>query len=105
MVARMDGPRIAIAGDTRISIPDGTLAISEGAARELFRETLTETKVIAFLPMEERVGCVDKKRAAKSIPRRSGIESGDVANYCFPKTWPANREQRARWRTGARFLA
>ncbi len=23
-----------------------------------------------------------------------GIESDDVANYCFPKTWPADREQR-----------
>jgi hypothetical protein len=25
-----------------------------------------------------------------------GSESDDVANYCFPKTWPADREQRAR---------
>jgi hypothetical protein len=39
-----------------------------------------------------------------------GIESDDVANYCFPKTWPADREQRARiigdWlQTEARYLA
>ena len=38
-----------------------------------------------------------------------GIESDDVANYVFPKTWPANREQRARiigeWlKAEARFL-
>ena len=39
-----------------------------------------------------------------------GIESDDVANYVFPQTWPANREQRARiigeWlKAEARFLA
>jgi hypothetical protein len=33
-----------------------------------------------------------------------------IANYCFPKTWPADREQRARiigeWlQTAVRFLA
>jgi len=38
-----------------------------------------------------------------------GIESDDVANYVFPKTWPANREERARvigeWlKAEARFL-
>jgi len=38
-----------------------------------------------------------------------GIESIDVANYCFPKTWPLDREQRARiigeWlQTEARYL-
>ena len=39
-----------------------------------------------------------------------GIESDDVANYCFPKAWPEDREQRARiigdWlQTEARYLA
>ncbi len=34
--------------------------------------------------------------AAKLIQDALGIESDDVANYCFPKTWPADREQRAR---------
>ena len=38
-----------------------------------------------------------------------GIESDDVANYCFPKMWPADREVRARiignWlQTEAEFL-
>ena len=38
-----------------------------------------------------------------------GIESDEVANYCFPKAWPHDREQRARiigeWlQTEARFL-
>ena len=26
--------------------------------------------------------------------RALGIESDDVANYCFPKTWPEDHEQR-----------
>jgi hypothetical protein len=34
--------------------------------------------------------------AAKLIQNALGIESDDVANYCFPKTWPQDREQRAR---------
>ena len=39
-----------------------------------------------------------------------GIETDDVAKYVFPKTWPIDREQRARiigeWlQTEARFLA
>jgi hypothetical protein len=44
-------------------------------------------------------------------PRSSNTrESDDVANYVFPKTWPVDREQRARiigeWlQTEARFLA
>jgi hypothetical protein len=38
----------------------------------------------------------DGERAAKSIQDALGIESDDVANYCFPRTWSANREQRAR---------
>jgi hypothetical protein len=31
-----------------------------------------------------------------SSKTRSGIESDDVANCYFPKTWPSGREQRAR---------
>jgi hypothetical protein len=39
---------------------------------------------------------VDKgERAAKIIQDALGIESDDVANYCFPKTWPADRERHA----------
>jgi hypothetical protein len=39
-----------------------------------------------------------------------GIQSDEVANYCFPKAWPHDREQRARiigeWlQAEARFLA
>ena len=48
--------------------------------------------------------------AAKLIQNALGIESDDVANYCFPKTWPQDREQRARvigdWlRAEVRYLA
>jgi hypothetical protein len=38
------------------------------------------------------------------------LSADDVVNYCFPKTWPADREQRAKiigdWlQTEVRFLA
>ena len=49
-------------------------------------------------------------QAARIIQVALGIESDDVANYCFPKTWPTDREQRAHiigeWlQTEARYLA
>jgi hypothetical protein len=48
--------------------------------------------------------------AAKLIQKALGIECDHVANYCFPKTWPRDREQRARiigdWlRAEVRYLA
>jgi hypothetical protein len=48
--------------------------------------------------------------AAKLIQNALGIESDEVANYCFPKSWPADREQRARiigewFQTETRYLA
>jgi hypothetical protein len=48
--------------------------------------------------------------AGMIIQHALGIESNDVVNYCFPKTWPADREPRARiigeWlKTEARYLA
>ena len=52
----------------------------------------------------------DADRTAKIIQDALGIESDDVVTYCFPKTWPADHEQRARiigtWlQTEARYLA
>ena len=59
--------------------------------------------------LEETINSNDANHAAKVIQEALGIESDDVANYVFPKTWPSNREQRARtieWlQTEARFLA
>ena len=60
--------------------------------------------------LEQAIDCNDGEQAAKIIQEALGIESDDVANYVFPKTWPADREQRARiigeWlQTEARFLA
>jgi uncharacterized protein HemY len=60
--------------------------------------------------IEQAIACDDGDRAAKMIQKALGIESDDVANYVFPKSWPADREQRARiigeWlQTEARFLA
>jgi uncharacterized protein HemY len=59
--------------------------------------------------LEQAIDCDDGDHAAKLIRDALGIESDEVANYVFPKTWPANREQRARiigdWlRAEARFL-
>lgn len=34
--------------------------------------------------------------ASAAIQQAPGIESDHVANCCFPKTWPADREQGAR---------
>jgi hypothetical protein len=44
------------------------------------------------------------------MPKTFVYESNDVVNYCFPKEWPADREQSAgyigEWlRTEARYLA
>ena len=60
--------------------------------------------------LEQAIDCDDADRAARMIQDALGIESDDVANYVFPKTWPANRGQRARiigeWlKAEARFLA
>jgi uncharacterized protein HemY len=60
--------------------------------------------------LEQAIECSDGDHAAKIIQQALGIETDDVANYVFPKTWPADREQRARiigeWlQTEARFLA
>jgi hypothetical protein len=57
-----------------------------------------------------RAGDRRRRRCAKIIQDALGIESDDVAYYCFPKTWPADRGRRARiigdWlQTETRFLA
>jgi uncharacterized protein HemY len=60
--------------------------------------------------LEQAINCDDRDRAAKIIQVALGIGSDDVVNYCFPRTWPDDRERRARiigeWlETEARFLA
>ena len=60
--------------------------------------------------LAEAIDCDDADHAPKIIRDALGIESDDVANYCFPQTWPAEHERRARiigeWlRSEARFLA
>ena len=52
----------------------------------------------------------DGDQAAKIIQNALGVENDEVANYVFPKTWPIDREQRARvigewFQTAARFIA
>jgi hypothetical protein len=60
--------------------------------------------------LEEAIASDDGDRAARIIQTALGIETDDVINYVFPKTWPADRGRRARiigeWlQTEARFLA
>ncbi len=60
--------------------------------------------------LEQAINSDDAEGAAKIIQNALGIESDDVMNYCFPKTWPTDRELRARiigeWlKTEARYLA
>ena len=60
--------------------------------------------------LEQAINTDDGDRAAEIIKQALGIESDDVVNYCFPKHWPDDREQRAsiigEWlQTEARFLA
>ena len=60
--------------------------------------------------LEQAIGADNGELATKIIQDALGIESDDVANYCFPKIWPVDREQRARiigeWlQTEVRFLA
>jgi hypothetical protein len=60
--------------------------------------------------LERAINTDDGNRAAEIIQNALGIESDEVANYCFPKTWPKDHEQRARiigdWlRAEVRYLA
>jgi len=60
--------------------------------------------------LEQAINSNDGERAAKLIQTALGIQSDDVVNYVFPKSWPNDREQRARiigeWlQTEAPFLA
>ncbi len=59
--------------------------------------------------LQQAMNCDDGDRAAWIIRDALGIESDDVANYCFPKEWPADRERPryiGEWlQTEARYLA
>jgi hypothetical protein len=60
--------------------------------------------------LQQAINCDDGDRAARIIQNALRIENDDVANYCFPKTWPTHREQRALiigdcLQTEARYLA
>ena len=60
--------------------------------------------------LQQAINCDDADRSARIIQDALGIERDDVVNYWFPKEWPADREQRARYigewlKTEARYLA
>ena len=42
--------------------------------------------------LERAINGTDGELAAKIIQNALGIESDEVANYCFPKSWPEDRE-------------
>jgi uncharacterized protein HemY len=44
--------------------------------------------------LEQAINCNDGDHAAKMIRDALGIETDDVANFCFPKDWPDDREVR-----------
>jgi len=45
--------------------------------------------------LQQAINSEDGDLAAKTIRHALGIESDEVANYCFPKDWPDTKEQRA----------
>jgi hypothetical protein len=79
-----------------------------GTITQLERSSARSTRITSLL--EQAITTDDGGSAAKLIQNSLGIESDEVANYCFPKTWPQDREQRARiigdWlRAEVRYLA
>jgi hypothetical protein len=73
------------------------------------RGLITVRRTYANL-LEQAINCDDGDRAAKIIQHALGIENDDLVKYCFPKTWPEDREERAHiigyWlESEARFLA
>jgi hypothetical protein len=60
--------------------------------------------------LEDAISANDGDWAARLIQNALGIESNEVANYCFPKSWPKDRGLRTRiigdWlRAEVRYLA
>jgi hypothetical protein len=60
--------------------------------------------------LQQAIDCDDGRPCGQDHSGRARHESNDVVNYCFPKEWPADREQRARYidewlKTEARYLA
>ena len=45
--------------------------------------------------LAQAIDCDDPDQAAKIVQDALGTESDDVVNYCFPTTWPTDRERRA----------
>jgi hypothetical protein len=59
--------------------------------------------------LAQAINCDDPDQAVSIIRGALGIENDDVARYCFPMEWPADRERRARYigewlKTEARYL-
>jgi hypothetical protein len=46
--------------------------------------------------LEQAINCNEGDHAATIIQDALGIGNDDVVKHCFPKTWPEDREERAR---------
>jgi len=62
----------------------------------LFAGSFSEEYHAVTNRLQEAIERNDSDQAARIIQEALGIGSDDVANYCFPINWPADREQRAR---------
>jgi TPR repeat protein len=100
-------PRVGAGG---VGAPLGRASVALATITELkFRVRLLVRRTMTNL-LAEAINCNDGDQAAKIIQDALGVETDDVANYCFPKIWPTDREQRAliigEWlQTEARYLA
>jgi hypothetical protein len=125
------GPRLSATDANRIKrkdvpqpfangiVPEASCCKARALVRSCQRSNLMLSAASGFVSghlrrmtnlLERAISTDDADRAAKIIQSALGIESDEVANYCFPRTWPRDREQRARiigdWlRAEVRFLA
>jgi hypothetical protein len=60
---------------------------SDKLTARVMRRTMTNL-------LEQAINCDDADRAARIIRDALGIKSDDVVKYCFPTTWPTDRERR-----------
>ena len=69
-----------------------TEVLAENAVGPARRGRLARARAAVKHLLERAINTDDSNRAAKLIQNALGIESDEVANYCFPKTWPKDCE-------------
>jgi uncharacterized protein HemY len=86
------------------------VALAAQAWMEATRSASRSAGAICRRRRSAPIDCDDPDQAARIIRDALGIECDDVVNYCFPTTWPDDRERRTRYigewlKTEARYLA